>query len=55
MLKYGSFGPSIKYEITPQTPKSLFKKLHFYYYIFFDLYKNEWKEHKSWRQKYQDK
>ena len=37
----------LKYVITPQTPKSFFKK-----FIFFSTtYKNEWKEHKFWWEK----
>ena len=27
MLKYGSFRSTIKYEIAPQTPKLIFKKI----------------------------
>lgn len=29
MMKYDSFTPDIKYEIPLQTPKLLYKKLHF--------------------------
>ena len=42
MLKYDSFRPTVKNEVTPQTTKLLLKKFN----IFFFQYKNEWKEHK---------
>ena len=47
MLKYDSFRPTTKYEITPQTSKLLLQKIII---IFFIQYKNEWKEHKFQRQ-----
>ena len=50
MLKYDSFRPTIKYEITPQTPKLLLKT-----YIFFTQYKTEWEKHEFWRQTDQKK
>ena len=39
----------MKYEIAPSIPGLLEKKISF----FFTKYKNEWKEHKFWRQKNQ--
>ena len=52
MLKYSLFTSTIRYVIIPQIPKLLQKKI---YIVFFIQYKNEWKEHKFWRQEDQEK
>ena len=48
---FAHFKHKEKYIITARIPKLLLKKFIF----FFTLYKNEWKEHKFWRQKNQKK
>ena len=51
MMKYDSFRRTVKYVITPKTPKLLLKKATFS----FMKYKNGWKEHDFWRQKNEKK
>ena len=55
MLKLYSFRPALKYMISTQAPKLLCKKKLLLslllLLLFFAQCKNEWKEHKCWRQK----
>ena len=52
MLKYDSFRLTVKYAITPCTPKIIIKKILLFFFI---KYKNEWKERKFQRQNNQKK